>query len=113
MRHLGIRQPVITMSSLLLDREDLPANELGQVAARRLWSNVSHNRKLSCGQCDIAQQRHDDGGSSRIAHQQSSFSKILTHADSLARQKKECFGLRRNVLSHSPRTIRTWRTHAD
>jgi hypothetical protein len=104
-RHFRIRKPVIPMSSLLLDRENSTTHKFCQMAARGLWRDIRNDGELSGGQRDVPKKGHHNRSSSRIAQQQCRLSKVLSHAHSLRRQKKEHFGVRRNVLCRSTRSM--------
>jgi len=67
MRDLSVRQPVIAMPALLLDYEQLPVEQFGEMTARGLWSNIGDDRELSGRQGSAIHQGNQHRRAPRIA----------------------------------------------
>lgn len=97
--YLSIRQPIVAMPALLLNREQPALHQLRQMAAGGLRRNICNHGELSCGQSFAVHECHQDCCPARIAEESGSICKISVHDHSVALRQTEYFYLGRSILS--------------
>jgi hypothetical protein len=108
LRHARIREPVVTVSALRFDHQQLTLEQFLQVRARGLWTDAGNLGEFSGGQCDAAHQCGQHRGPGGFTDQCSNtcqvrardvgFDRIRNHAssvDALAQGMFRC-GLKRS-----------------